>query len=66
MRLEATVPDSRGATLLELASDLGLTKSQVIDEALALFLEVILDARNGRCLVASGQGCEADLIAHPP
>lgn len=59
MRIEATVPDSRGAALAELASDLGLTKSQIIDEALALFLKVILEARNGRRLVAVGSGGEA-------
>lgn len=59
MRIEATVPDSRGTALAELASELGLTKSQIIDEALALFLKVILEARNGRRLVAVGQGGEA-------
>jgi hypothetical protein len=59
VRIEATVPDSRGAALAELASDLGLTKSQIIDEALALFLKVILEARNGRRLVTVGSGGEA-------
>ena len=46
VRIEATVPDSRGTALAERASELGLTKSQIIDEALALFLKVTKD-RNG-------------------
>ena len=36
---------------MELAEELGLTKSQVIDEALGLFLKVVLEARRGRRLV---------------
>lgn len=59
MRIEATVPDGRGTALAELASELGLTKSQIIDEAIALFLKAILEARNGRRLVAVGRGGEA-------
>lgn len=59
MRIEATVPDSRGTALAELASELGMTKSQIIDEAIALFLKVILEARNGRRFMAVGQGGEA-------
>ena len=39
MRIEATVPNSRGIALQELAEQLGLSKSQVIDEALAQFLK---------------------------
>ncbi len=51
MRLEATVPDSRGAALLEVADELGLSRSQVIDEAVALFLKAIMEVRRGRRLV---------------
>jgi hypothetical protein len=51
MRLEATVPDNRGAAVLELAKELGLSRSQLIDEALALFLKVLLEVRRGRRLV---------------
>jgi len=35
MRMEATIPDARGATAVELADELGLSRSQLIDEALA-------------------------------
>ena len=54
MRIEATVPDSRGAALKELADELGLSKSQIIDEALSLFLKVVLEARKGRQVVSVG------------
>jgi hypothetical protein len=51
MRLEATIPDNRGAAVLELAKELGLSRSQLIDEALALFLKALLEVRRGRRLV---------------
>jgi len=56
MRVEATVPDSRGVALKELADQLGLTRSQVIDEALSLFLMAVLEVRRGRRFVSMGQG----------
>ena len=36
MRFEATVPDSRGNAVVQLADELGLSRSQLVDEALAL------------------------------
>ena len=51
MRLEATVPDSRGSAVQELADQLGLSRSQIIDEALSLFLKAVLEIRQGRRLV---------------
>lgn len=51
MRLEATVPDSRGSAVQELADELGLSRSQIIDEALSLFIKAILEIRRGRRLV---------------
>lgn len=51
MRLEATVPDNRGTAVLELADELGLSRSQLIDEALALFLKAVLEVRRGHRLV---------------
>jgi len=58
MRLEATVPDSRGTAALELADELGLSRSQLIDEALALFLKAVLEVRRGRRLVTLDPGGE--------
>lgn len=63
MRLEATVPDSRGSAVVELADKLGLSRSQLIDEALALFLKAVMEVRRGRRLVtldpnSSAPACE--------
>lgn len=63
MRIEATVPDNRGNAALQLAEELGLTRSQLIDEALALFLKAVLEVRRGRRLVtvdpsSSAPACE--------
>lgn len=52
MRLEATLPDSRAQALERLADELGLSKSQVVDEAVAMFLQVVSAVRGGRRLVA--------------
>ncbi|MCM2332695.1 MAG: hypothetical protein NDI82_01960 [Anaeromyxobacteraceae bacterium] len=51
MRLEATIPDSRGAAIAELVDKLGLSRSQLVDEALALFLKAVIEVRRGRRLV---------------
>lgn len=51
MRVEATLPDSRGHALDQLAADLGLSRSQVVDEAVGLFLKAVLEARRGHRLV---------------
>jgi hypothetical protein len=63
MRLEATVPDSRGTAVVQLADELGLSRSQLIDEALALFLKAVIEVRRGRRLVtldptSSSPACE--------
>lgn len=51
MRLEATVPPNRGNAVAELADELGMSRSQLVDEALALFLKAVLEVRRGRRLV---------------
>jgi len=50
MRVEATIPDSRGSAVEELAEELGLSRSQIIDEALSLFVKAVLEVRRGRRL----------------
>jgi hypothetical protein len=52
MRLEATLPDSRGQAVERLADELGLSKSQVVDEAVAIFIQAVTAVRGGRRLVA--------------
>ena len=51
MRIEATIPDSRGKTIDKLAQELGLSRSQLVDEALALFLKAILEVKRGNRVV---------------
>ena len=51
MRVEATIPDSRGSAVEELAEELGLSRSQIIDEALSLFVKAVLEVRRGRRLL---------------
>lgn len=51
MRLEATVPEPRGTAVVQLADELDLTRSQLIDEALTLFLKAVLEVKRGRRLV---------------
>jgi hypothetical protein len=51
MRIEATIPDNRGTAVQELADELGLSRSQIIDEALSLFIKAVLEIRRGRRLV---------------
>lgn len=51
MRLEATVPDSRGEAIREVADEFGLSRSQIVDEAISLFLKAIVEVRRGRRLV---------------
>lgn len=51
MRLEATIPDNRANAAVQLAEELGLSRSQLIDEALALFLKAVVEVRRGRRLV---------------
>ena len=56
MRVEATLPDSRGLALGQLAEELGLSRSQIIDEALGLFLKAVMEVRHGHRLVTMGAG----------
>jgi len=45
--------------LEQLARDLGISRSQVIDEALALFIKAVLEARKGRRLASfSSEGAQ--------
>jgi len=58
MRIEATIPDNRGNTLVQLAKELGISKSQVIDEALGVFAKMVMEARRGRRVVTIAPGSD--------
>lgn len=51
MRVDATLPDSRGHALDALADERGPSRSRVVDEAVGLFLKAVLEARRGHRLV---------------
>ena len=48
MRIEATIPDATGEQLNQLTGELGVTRSQIVEEALALLVRAVLEARRGR------------------
>lgn len=47
-RLEATLPDPRGAQVVELANSLKVSRSAFVEEALSLLVMAIMEARHGR------------------
>ncbi len=46
-RIEATIPEPRFAQVQDLEEQLGLTKSQIVEEALGLFFKAVLELRQG-------------------
>ncbi len=62
MRLEATIPDHRARAFLDLAEDLGLSRSQMVDEAIALFLMAVGAVKRGHRLVSIGGAQECELM----
>jgi len=52
-RLETTIPEPRLEQVKWMERELGLTKSQIVDEALSLFAKLIMEAKQGRrpCLI---------------
>ena len=67
MRIEATIPDGRRDQLETLQAELGLSKSQVVDEALALFLHAYLEAKKGRrlAIIESESGKQISEVTSP-
>lgn len=65
MRLEATLPDSRGLALTQLAEDLGMTRSQLVDEAVGLFLKAVLEVRRGNRLMSVSDTTPACELSTP-
>lgn len=46
-RIEATIPDPRFEQVKHLEKELGLSKSQIVEEALALFFKAVIEVRRG-------------------
>jgi len=47
MRIEATIADLRGKQVDSLAEELGVSKSQLVDEALSLFVKAAMETKQG-------------------
>lgn len=56
MRLEATVPKARGEMAIQVAKELGMSRSQLVDDALALYLKVVREVKRGRRVVTVEPG----------
>ncbi len=48
MRVEATLPEPRGLQLAELADELNVTKSDLVQEAISLLMTALSGARRGQ------------------
>src|SRR5689334_9873615 len=46
-RIEATIPEPRLEQVKHLEQELGLTKSQIVEEAIGLFFKAVLEVRLG-------------------
>ena len=46
-RLEATVPEARMEQMSHLEEELGLSRSQIVDEALSLFFKTVMEMKQG-------------------
>jgi hypothetical protein len=49
-RIEATIPDQRAEQVKQLEQELGLSKSQLVDEGLAILAKAVAETRQGRRL----------------
>ena len=62
MRLEATIPDPQGEAADKVAEELGLTRSQLVQEAVALYLKAVMEVRNGRRLAVIDRKSKSAII----
>lgn len=46
-RIEATIPEPRFEQVKQLEKQLGMTKSQIVEEALALFFKAVVEVQRG-------------------
>jgi hypothetical protein len=66
MRLEATLSETRREQLRTLQAELKLTKSQVIDEALSIFLKAYMETKRGnRLAIIDADGRQTVEVASP-
>jgi hypothetical protein len=64
MRLETTLPEIRREQLRMLQAELKLTKSQVIDEALSIFIQAHMETKRGnRLAIIDADGRQTGEVA---
>ena len=51
MRVDATIPETDGRQLLKLSKELGLSRSELVSEAVSYFLRLSMEVRAGRLLL---------------
>lgn len=51
MRIDATIPDPDGKQLAKLAKELGLSRSELVSEAVSYFVRLSREVRAGRLLL---------------
>jgi len=54
-RIEATIPEPRFEQVKHLEKELGMTKSQIVEEAIALFFKAVLEVRRGHRVGFAGE-----------
>ena len=64
-RIEATIPDQRAEQVRQLEQELGLSKSQLVDEALALLAKAVTETRHGRRLTFIGRDKQTTEFTSP-
>ena len=50
MRLEATIADTRGRQLDDVIEELKVSRSQIVDEAISIFLKAFMETKRGHRL----------------
>ena len=51
MRVDATIPDTDGKQLVKLSKELGLSRSELVSEAVSYFIRLSMEVRAGRLLL---------------
>ncbi len=62
MRLEATIPDPQGEAADKAAEELGLTRSQLVQEAIGLYLKAVMEVRKGHRLAVIDRASKAAVV----
>jgi hypothetical protein len=66
MRLETTISETRREQLRALQAELKLSKSQVVDEALSMFLKAYMETKRGnRLAIIDPEGRQTVEVASP-